>query len=80
MGKSLTQVVNAGLVGEPEHIVFQILETLEKIELSDITHINHNGDFREPIMPDDMYYVLNNMNHRCYIEIGESGEKILHLN
>jgi hypothetical protein len=79
MEKHLSQVVNAGLAGEPEHIVFQVLETLQKIELSDITQVTHNGVFREPNMPEDMYYVLNHMGHRCYIKLTEFGEKILYL-
>ena len=79
MGKSLTQVVNAGYTGEPEHIVFQVLDTLQMIELHDITQVAHNGVFREPNMPEDMYYVLNYMEHRCYIEQTEFGEKTLYL-
>lgn len=79
MGKSLNQVVNAGLAGEPQHIVFQVLDTLQIIELDDITQVTHNGVFREPNMPEDMHYVLNHMGHRCYIEQTEFGEKILYL-
>jgi hypothetical protein len=79
MGKSLSQVVNAGYAGEPQHIVFQILETLQKIELSDITQVNHGGTIREPLMPDDMHHVLNHMGHKCYIEVTEHDEKILYL-
>jgi hypothetical protein len=79
MGKSLSQVVNAGFAGEPEHIVFQVLDTLQIIELNDITHINQGGNPREPRMPEDMYYVLNHMGHRCYIEQTEFGEKTLYL-
>ena len=79
MGKSLSQVVNAGLAGEPEHIVFQVLDTLQIIELTDITQVTQNGVFREPIMPEDMYHVLNHMGHRCYIELTVTGEKILYL-
>jgi hypothetical protein len=79
MGKSLSQVVNAGLAGEPEHIVFQVLETLQKIELTDITHVNQGGNPREPQMPEDMYYVLNHMEHRCYIDLEEHGHLTLYL-
>jgi hypothetical protein len=79
MGKSLTQVVNAGLAGEPEHIVFQVLDTLQIIELHHITEVIQNGVSRQPIMSTDMYYVLNHMGHRCYIEFTEDDQKILYL-
>jgi hypothetical protein len=79
MGKSLSQVVNAGLAGEPEHIVFQFLDTLQIIELHHITHVIQNGVSRQPIMPEDMYYVLNHMGHRCYIELTDTVEKTLYL-
>jgi hypothetical protein len=79
MDKSLSQVVNAGFAGEPEHIVFQVLDTLQIIELNDITHVVHNEVKREPNMPEDMHHVLNHMGHRCYIEQTEFGEKTLYL-
>jgi hypothetical protein len=79
MPNYLSQVVNAGLLGEPEHILFQILETKQKIELDEITQVYHNGELRNPNMPDDMKYVLDHMGHRCYIKLTNLGEKILIL-
>ena len=79
MGKILSQLVNTGTEGQPEHIAFQMLDTLKIVELIDISHVMQDDKLRNARMPDDMQYVLTHMNHRCYIELTNFGENILYL-
>ena len=65
MEKKIIRIVNAGLAGEPEHIVFQNIETLEIIELDSINHVYQDGLKRPYKNPEDWQYVLSNMNQQC---------------
>ena len=77
MNRYLYQVVNAGLAGEPEHLIFQNPETLERVLPEDILY-TYGPDLilREPVFPDDLIYVLTYMNHRCLIEHGFNDAKL----
>tara|TARA_Y100000389_G_scaffold193992_1_gene223424 strand:+ start:124 stop:360 length:237 start_codon:yes stop_codon:yes gene_type:complete len=70
MAQELSKVVNSALQGEPEHIVFQIQSTNEKIEPSDIIKVIDNGIERDSNMPNDMWEVVRrNNNHECNIDL-----------
>tara|TARA_Y100000389_G_C17438398_1_gene506986 strand:- start:1768 stop:2004 length:237 start_codon:yes stop_codon:yes gene_type:complete len=70
MAQELSKVVNAAFQGEPEHIVFQIQSTKEKIEPTDILKVVDSGVKRDSNMPNDMWEVVNrNNNHECNIDL-----------
>ena len=86
MDKKLARVVNRGFAGEPEHIVFQIKETLQCVEFSQIKFVNENGGaIREVSLVDavidqpEVLHVLNNMAHECEISINESNEATIYF-
>ena len=68
------RVVNKGRGGEPEQLVFQRQDNLERIEPETITKVKINtGEYREPIITEDIEYVLREMNHHCYIDYHDNG-------
>lgn len=70
MAQELCKVVNAGRSGEPEHIVFQIQSTKQKIEPTDILRVVDGDVERDSNMPADMWEVVNrNNNHECNIDL-----------
>jgi|TARA_B100001094_G_scaffold274417_1_gene281389 hypothetical protein len=70
MAQELSKVVNAGFEGEPEHIVFQIQSTLQKIEPTEILKVVDGSIERDSNMPNDMWEVVNrNNNHECNIDL-----------
>ena len=79
MKKSTFRIVNAGLVGEPEHIVFQNTETLEILELDSISHTFHNELKREYNNSEDWKYVISNMNQHCEIGSDDVGDLTIYL-
>lgn len=86
MEKKLARIVNMGLAGEPQHITFQIKETLQVIEFSQVKYVNENGGaIREVSLVDavidqpEVLHVLNNMAHECEISINESNEATIYF-
>ena len=70
MAQELSKVVNAAFQGEPEHIVFQIQSTKEKIEPTDILKVVDSGVERDSNMPTDMWEVVRrNNSHECNIDL-----------
>ena len=67
------KVVNSGLAGEPEHIVYQNQETNEIIELDTITRVLRDEYYEEPNVESNLHYVLNNMGHYCEILYNDNG-------
>jgi hypothetical protein len=68
------RVVNKGMAGKPEQIVFQIQNNLEIIEPDTITKVKVSGEYREPNINEDIEYVLREMNHYCYIDYQDNGQ------
>ncbi len=86
MERKLARVVNKGLAGEPEHIVFQIKENLQCIDFSQIKYINENeGAIREVSLVDmsldqpEILHVINVMGHECELSINDSDEVTLYF-
>ena len=83
VGKT-ARIVNTALAGEPENIAFQILETGQVIQFSDIKYKTTNGElsfleeelsFSHPYVQ-DIYW---NKGHECKIYLNVSGESIILL-
>lgn len=72
------KLVNAGLMGEPEKIVFQNPTTLKIYEIKDIDRIFVNGEFRD-FQNEDISYVLNKENHSARIDETNSGNIVLYV-
>ena len=53
MERQLAKIVNKALVGEPENIVLQVIDTLKTIEFSQIKHIDEAGVIRDVTLIDD---------------------------
>ena len=70
--KEVVKLVNAGLEGEPEKIVFQNPTTLKIYELDTIEAINDNGFIRQ-YQTDDWKIVVSKPNQLAEIEEGEAG-------
>jgi hypothetical protein len=85
MEKQLARIVNKGLAGEPEYVVFQIKENLQCIEFSQIKFINENDTLREVVLSNsgisqpEILHVLNEMGHECELSINENGLVTLHF-
>ncbi len=86
MEKKLARLSNRGLAGEPEHIVFQVLENLRCVEFSEIKYVNENGGaIREVSLVDsvidqpEILHVLNGMGHQCEISIDEDNKATLYF-
>ena len=68
------RVVNKGRGGEPEQLVFQRQDNLERIEPETITKVKVDGEYRTPDINEDIEYVLRNMGHYCYIDYQDNGQ------
>ena len=67
------RVVNKGMAGEPEQLVFQRQDNLEILEPETITKVKFGDEYREPNIFEDIEYVLRNMGHYCYIDYHDNG-------
>ena len=85
MEKQLARIVNKGLVGEPEYVVFQIKENLQCVEFSQIKFINENGTLRNVVLSNsdisqpEILHVLNEMGHECELSINDDSEVTLYF-
>jgi hypothetical protein len=67
------RIVNKGMEGEPEQLVFQRQDNLEILELESVTKVKFDGEYREPNIVDDIEYVLRNMGQYCNIDYHDNG-------
>jgi hypothetical protein len=68
---SKLKVVNKSYAGEPEHICFQNVDTLELIEFSKVTNESINdGDFQHPIVQQVMN---SSADHTVEYSVDENG-------
>lgn len=79
MTRFTVQVVNAGLAGEPEDIVFQNDRTMQIFRPEEVYKVVENEELREPIMPDDVWRVIREMNQRCFGYIDENQNFVLYF-
>ncbi len=85
MEKQLARIVNKGLAGEPEYVVFQIKENLQCVEFSQIKFINENDTLREVVLSNsdisqpEILHVLNEMGHECELSINDGNEVTLYF-
>jgi hypothetical protein len=85
MEKQLARVVNAGLAGEPQNIVLQVLETRKLIPFSKIKYIFQNGENRSVEINDgdfenvEIKHILDNMGHQVEIIFDESDETTMYF-
>ena len=68
------RVVNKGMAGEPEQLVFQRQDNLEILEPETITKVKFGDEYREPNIFEDIEYVLRHMGHYCNIDYEDNGE------
>ena len=68
------RVVNKSRGGEPEQLVFQRQDNLERIEPEMITKVSKNNEYIEYDVNDGIEYVLRNMGHYCYIDYQDNGQ------
>lgn len=85
MEKQLARIVNKGLAGEPENVVFQVKENLQCVEFSQIKFINENDTIREVVLSNsdinqpEILHVLNEMGHECELSVNDGNEVTLHF-
>jgi hypothetical protein len=85
MEKQLAKVVNRGLVGEPQNVVLQIIDTLKIFEFSQIKHVDEAGVIRDVTLIDDtldqteIQHILNNMGHDVNITFDENDNVTLYF-
>lgn len=85
MEKKLARIVNKGLAGEAEYVVFQIKENLQCVEFSEIKYINENDNVREVVLSNsdinqpEILHVLNQLGHECELSINEGNEVTLYF-
>jgi hypothetical protein len=85
MEKQLARIVNKGLAGEPENVVFQVKENLQCVEFSQIKFINENDTIREVVLSNsgisqpEILHVLNEMGHECELSINDDSEVTLYF-
>jgi hypothetical protein len=85
MEKQLAKIVNKGLVGEPENVVLQVIDTLKIVEFSQIKYVDEAGVIRNVTLVDDnlnqpeIQYILNNMGHDVNITFDESDNVTLYF-
>ena len=78
MERQLAKIVNKALVGEPENIVLQVIDTLKTIEFSQIKHIDEAGVIRDVTLIDDtldqpeILHILNAMGQTVDITFDEN--------
>ena len=68
------RVVNKGRAGEPEQLVFQRQDNLERIEPETITKVKVEEEYRQPNINENIEYVLREMGHYCYIDYQDNGQ------
>jgi hypothetical protein len=85
MEKQLARIVNKGLAGEPENVVFQVIENLQCVEFSQIKFINENDTIREVVLSNsdinqpEILHVLNEMGHECELSVNDGNEVTLYF-
>ena len=85
METQLAKVVNMGLVGEPQNICLQIIESLKIIPFSQVKSISQNGESRTVEIVDgdfqhtEIQYILNHMGHNVEVSFDESDNVTLHF-
>ena len=85
MEKQLAQIVNIGLVGEPEHIALQVIDTLKIFQFSQVKYANDGGETREVSLIDnnldqpEIQIILNNGMHKVEITFDENDNVNLHF-
>jgi len=85
MERQLAKIVNKALVGEPENIVLQVIDTLKIIEFSQIKHVDEAGVIRDVILIDDtldqpeIQHILRNMGHDVDITFDENDNVTLYF-
>lgn len=85
MEKQLAKIVNKGLVGEPENVVLQVIDTLKIFEFSQIKHVDESGVVRNVALVDDtlnqpeILHILNNMGHDVQITFDENDNVTLYF-
>ena len=78
MEKQLAKVVNKGLVGEPQNVVLQVIDTLKIFEFSQIKHVNESDVIRDITLVDDelnqpeILHILNAMGQTVDITFDEN--------
>jgi hypothetical protein len=85
MEKQLAKIVNKALVGEPENIVLQVIDTLKTIEFSQIKQVDEAGVIRDVSLIDDtldqpeIQHILRNMGHDVNITFDENDNVTLYF-
>jgi hypothetical protein len=85
MEKQLAKIVNKALVGEPENIVLQVIDTLKTIEFSQIKYVDEAGVIRDVSLIDDtldqpeIQHILRNMGHDVNITFDENDNVTLYF-
>jgi hypothetical protein len=85
MEKQLAKIVNKGLVGEPENIVIQVIDTLKIFEFSQIKHVNEADVIRDVVLIDgelnqpEIQHILSNMAHEANITFDENDNVTLYF-
>ena len=85
MERQLAKIVNKALVGEPENIVLQVIDTLKTIEFSQIKHIDEAGVIRDVTLIDDtldqpeIQHILRTMGHDVTITFDENDTVTLYF-
>jgi hypothetical protein len=85
MEKQLAKIVNRALVGEPQNVVLQVIDTLKIFEFSQIKHIDEAGVIRDVTLIDDtldqteIKHILQNMGHCVEITFDETDNVTLYF-
>jgi hypothetical protein len=85
MEKQLAKIVNRALVGEPQNVVLQVIDTLKIFEFSQIKHIDEAGVIRDVTLIDDtldqteIQHILQNMGHDVNITFDENDNVTLYF-
>jgi hypothetical protein len=85
MDTQFARIVNKGLVGEPENVVLQMIDTLKIFEFSQIKHVEQGGVIRDVTLIDDtlnqpeIQHILNELNHTVEITFDENDNVTLHF-
>ena len=85
MERQLARIVNKALLGEPEHAVLQIKETLKCIEFSQIKSVSENGELRNVSLVDavldqpEILHILNAMGHEVEVTFDENDNTTIYF-
>ena len=85
MDAQFARIVNKGLVGEPENVVLQMIDTLKIFEFSQIKYVEQGGVIRDVTLIDDtlnqpeIQHILNELNHTVEITFDENDNVTLHF-